>query len=126
MNVGGGGSVLLRRFPCALGPALQLFPGSGRFEMNVAAGVAFGALLVSGRGFATNFDSSARFEVGAHAAVDAALHLGPSRAGLAPLVGLEVTYYPVTYDLDVRLRGLASQTPSVWAGVTIGASWSVK
>jgi hypothetical protein len=135
MNIEGGGSVLLRRFPCALGPALQLLPGAGRFEMNVAAGVALGGVLASGRGFSTNFDSSPRLEVGARAAVDAGLHLGAPEAGpagtaslarLTPNIGFEITYYPVTYDLDVTLRGVASKTPSLWAGVTVGASWSVE
>jgi hypothetical protein len=124
------GRVLLERFPCAAGPTLRLFPSGTPLplpplEVSVDAGVALGAVRTSGRSFATNY-VSARFEVGARIAVDAALHLGRHPAGFAPVVGLAATYYPMAYDLDVTPRTSVGRTPNLWAGLTAGVCWSIE
>jgi hypothetical protein len=127
------GSVLIERFPCAAGPTLRFLFDPPGLELHVDAGLAVGAIETRGRGFATTYDA-ARLELGARVAVDAALHLG-RRVAFAPIVGLEATYYPMVYDLDVghgdALGGpppvrVAAQTPSVWAGVTAGMCWSME
>ncbi len=76
-----------------------------------------------GEGFATTY-SSERLEVGARVAIDAALHVSPG-AYLLPLVGLEVTYYPLPYHLLAAPSGVVTSTPSVWAGATAGLRWNV-
>jgi hypothetical protein len=127
------GSVLLGRFPCAAGPTLRFLLGTDRLEINLDAGVALGAVQAGGRGFATNYDS-ARLELGARVGANAALYFSPRRTGFAPIVGLEATYYPMVYQLDVAHgdqpnalpRGVVAHTPSVWVGVTAGLCWSME
>jgi hypothetical protein len=119
------GSVAIERFPCAVGPVARIVPARGRLEVDVDPGLALGALIVRGRGFATTFEA-ARLEVGARLALDATLHLGSTPRGLAPVLGLEVTYYPAAYDLDVTSRGTVASSPNVWAGVTAGVCWTME
>ncbi len=125
LSLSDGTSVLIERFPCALGPTARIFPRPNRLEVDFEPGLALGALVASGRGFTTTFQS-ARLEVGARVAVDATLHLGPSRSGIAPVLGLEATVYPVAYDLDVGSRGTVAQSPRFWAGVTAGVCWTME
>ena len=66
-------------------------------ETDLKVGIALGPVRTAGEGFATTY-SSERLEVGARVAIDAALHVSPG-AYLLPLVGLEVTYYPLPYHL---------------------------
>jgi hypothetical protein len=122
---GESGSVLLERFPCATGPTLRLLSGGGWLEVQLDAGAALGAALAHGRAFVTSYDA-ARFELGARIAVDAAMHLGTRPAGFAPIVGLEATYYPMVYSLDVTPRGTLSHTPYAWVGLTAGICWSAE
>jgi hypothetical protein len=115
------GSVLLERFPCAVGPTLRLFPVHERLELDVDVGLAVGVLRASGRGFAMSYGAT-RPETGVRLAVDGTwlAHAG----GFAPVVGLEVTYYPSVYDLDVMPRGVVAETPHLWAGFTGGVCWT--
>jgi hypothetical protein len=106
-------------------PALRVFGWERRFEVDVEPGIALGALRVIGRGFSTSY-SSARFEIGVRMAVEAALHLPSAHAGFAPVVGVEITYLPETYALDVISRGIVAQTPNTWVGVTAGVRWGVE
>jgi hypothetical protein len=111
-----GESVRIERFPCAIGLAARLV--RPMLEADLKVGVALGAMRASGQGFATTY-SSERLEVGVRLALDAALHLSP-RAHLLPVVGLEVTYYPVPYELVGAPTGIVASTPTVWAGATAG------
>jgi hypothetical protein len=115
-----GESVRIERFPCAIGLAARLVRPI--LEADLKVGAALGAMRASGQGFATTY-SSERLEVGVRLALDAALHVSP-RAHLLPLVGLEVTYYPVPYQLVGTPRGIVASTPTVWAGVTAGLRWN--
>jgi hypothetical protein len=117
------GRVLLERFPCAAGPTLRLLPGGGRLEVQLDAGIALGAVLASGRDFASSYDA-ARLEIGARVAVDAALHVDTRRTGFVPIVGVEATYYPTVYGLDVMFLGALSHTPYAWVGFTAGIGWN--
>jgi hypothetical protein len=117
---GAGESVRLERFPCALGPAARLV--TRVLETELKAGVALGALRAAGQGFATAY-SSERVEIGARLAIDAAFSLSPG-ARVAPVAGLEVTYYPVPYHLALAPGGIVASTPAVWAGVTAGLRWN--
>jgi hypothetical protein len=114
------GSVLLERFPCALGPMLRFRPAPV-LEIGVATSLVVGALVAEGAGFGSNKEAT-RLEVGARASIDATLHVG---GHVAPVLGLEATYDPMTYDLEVLSRGVVAQTPSFWAGVSAGVSWSI-
>ena len=120
---GESGTALLERFPCSVGPMLRFGAAADRLELNLEGGAALGALVVNGQRFASNNDS-ARFEVGARLAFDAALHFDPQGTGLSPVVGLEMTYFPAPYDLDVTPRGPVTKAPSVWTGLTVGLCWS--
>ena len=117
------GTVILERFPCALGPTLRLLAADGRIEFNFDGGAALGALLVTGQGFTPSYGNT-RFEVGARVAVDAALHWDAQRTGFSPVVGIEASYFPVPYDLDVRPRVSVSQAPQLWAALTAGVCWN--
>jgi hypothetical protein len=119
------GSVAIERVPCALGPVARVFPAAGRWEIDVDPGLAIGALIAKGRGFATTTEA-ARLEVGARLGIDLAWHAGPRRRGFAPVLGLDVTYYPAAYDLDVTSRGTIASSPNVWAGVTAGVCWTME
>jgi hypothetical protein len=117
-------SVLLERFPCALGPLVRVFPSGGRWvELDLEAGLALGALRASGRGFAVSYDST-RLEAGMRLAVDAAIHMGLHPGAFSPVLGLELTYDPKVYDLEVTPRGVVAQTPYLWAGFTGGVRWA--
>jgi hypothetical protein len=115
-----GESVRIERFPCAIGFAARLV--RPLLETDLKVGVALGAMRASGQGFATTY-SSERFELGVRLAIDAALHLSPG-ASLGPVAGLEVTYYPVSYQLVGAPRGIVASTPTVWAGATAGLRWN--
>jgi hypothetical protein len=121
MRLSGAESVRLERFPCAIGPAARLFM-TPAVETDLKAGVALGAIRAAGEGVATAY-SSERLEIGVRVAIDAALHVSPG-APLAPVAGLEVTYYPVPYHLALAPRGIVASTPTVWAGVTAGLRWN--
>ena len=116
-----GESVRLDRFPCGIGPAARVFV-TPVLETELKAGLALGAMRATGQGFATAY-SSERLEIGARVAIDAALHVSPG-AHLAPVAGLELTYYPVPYHLAQAPRGIVASTPTVWAGVTAGLRWN--
>jgi hypothetical protein len=118
------GTVMIERFPCALGPLVRLSPPLSALEVNAAASAVFGALRATGTGFASSYNSL-RLEVGARVAVDATLHIGRRPGDLAPVIGLELTYDPMTYDLAVVPRGIVGQTPSLWIGISAGFSWSI-
>jgi hypothetical protein len=125
MSVAGEtGSVLIERFPCALGPLLRISPAVAPLEVNASVDAVIGALRASGTGFASSYDS-VRLEAGARVSVDATLHLGRHPGDLAPVLGLEATYDPMPYDLEVLPRGVVAHTPSFWAGVSAGVSWSI-
>jgi len=118
-----GATALLERIPCALGPVARLFVGP-HVETDLKVGLALGALRAGGQGFATKF-ASVRLEVGARLAIDASLRLSPN-AHFVPVAGVEITYYPVPYDLVVQPAGvIAARTPGVWAGATAGVCWNV-
>ncbi len=117
-----GESVRIERFPCGIGPAARLF-AKAVLETDLKVGIALGPVRTAGEGFATTY-SSERLEVGARVAIDAALHVSPG-AYLLPLVGLEVTYYPLPYHLLAAPSGVVTSTPSVWAGATAGLRWNV-
>jgi hypothetical protein len=123
VSAGASGTILLERFPCAIGPLLRLMPPASRLEMSTSAGLVAGALRVRGVGFATDYDS-VRLELGARLAVDAILHLGQP-TDIAPVLGLQATYDPVVYDLSAMPRGVVGHTPSLWAGASAGVSWGV-
>jgi hypothetical protein len=116
------GSVLLERFPCAVSAVARLLPRERWLEVDAEAGVAAGAVRASGQGFVASY-SSTRLEVGARLAVSAALWLSP-RASIAPVAGLELTYYPAQYGLSVMPHGVLATTPSLWAGATAGVCWN--
>lgn len=118
------GTIVIERFPCALGPVVRLSPPEAALEVNAGASAVFGALRATGTGFASSYNSL-RLEVGARAAVDATLHIGRRPGDLAPVLGLELTYDPMTYDLAVLPRGVVAQTPSLWIGISAGFSWSI-
>ncbi len=117
-------TVVLERFPCALGALVKLAPAAGPLEVDASASAVVGALRATGTGFASSYDSL-RLEAGARASVDATLHFGPHPGDLAPVIGLEATYDPMPYDLVVLPRGSIGDTPSFWAGVSAGVSWSI-
>ncbi|HZU84995.1 MAG TPA: hypothetical protein VE987_18820, partial [Polyangiaceae bacterium] len=121
---GEAGTVTIERVPCAVGATVRVVPEGARWQVDAGAGVAAGAVQASGHGFGASYET-ARLEVGARAGVDVAYRLGAAR-GFAPVVGLEATYYPRPYDLDVLPRGVVAQTPSFWAGVTAGVCWSIE
>jgi hypothetical protein len=120
---GGGGSIAVERFPCALGPTLRISTAAP-LDMNTSVGVVLGALLAQGTGFASSYGST-RLEVGVRLALDATLHVSQNQRGFAPVLGLEAIYDPVTYDLEVIGRGVVGHTPPLWAGVSAGVSWGV-
>jgi hypothetical protein len=123
---GGNGSVLIDRFPCVLAPVLRFFgQRSGLVEASADAGIALGALHARGSGFAQNYDS-VRLEVGVRAGADVVFHFGRPGPRLAPRIGVAATYEPAVYDLLVSPRGVVAHTPSLWAGVTAGVSWSME
>jgi len=103
----------------------RVFPGHGRLEVEVEPGVALGAVIASGRGLATSFQS-VRLELGARLAADMTWHFGPRRSSWGPVLGLEATVYPAPYDLDVTGRGTVARTPGFWAGFTAGVCWTVE
>ncbi len=117
------GSVDVERFLCSIGPVFRLVRGRDRFEANINAGLAFGVVTASGHGFAASYQAS-RLETGARLAIEAILHPGPGWGSFVPVLGFEATYYPMVYDLDVASRGVVAETPSFWAGLTVGAGWS--
>jgi hypothetical protein len=114
-------TVLLERFPCAVGPVAH-FSVRPWLETALKAGLAIGVMRAAGRGLANGYDSL-RLEAGARLAIDALLRPSPN-AFLFPMAGLEITYYPVPYDLVVAPRGVVASTPGVWAGVTAGMCWN--
>jgi hypothetical protein len=120
-----GETILLERIPCTLGPTLRLTPPHKGFDLDLEAGLAAGSVRASGQGFAKDRQPT-RFEAGAQAAASIALH-GLSRSDVFfPLVGFEVTYYPMVYDLEAMPYGPISHTPGFWAGLTLGAGWWVE
>jgi hypothetical protein len=118
------GTIMIERFPCALGPVVRLSSPLSALEVNAAASAVLGALRATGTGFASSYNSL-RLEVGARVAVDATLHIGRRPGDLAPVLGIELTYDPMTYDLAVVPRGVVGQTPSLWIGISAGFSWSI-
>jgi hypothetical protein len=118
------GSIVIERFPCNLGALVRISPSTAPFEINASVGALIGALRATGTGFASTYDSL-RLEAGARVAVDATLHLARRPGDLAPVLGLEAAYDPVAYDLVVLPHGIVGQTPSFWAGVSAGVSWSI-
>jgi hypothetical protein len=92
------------------------------FDLDLKAGIALGAMRAIGHGFQTAYDS-ARLEVGARLAIDAALHVSPS-AFLTPVAGLEATYYPVPYHLFESPHGVVASTPALWIGAAAGVRWN--
>jgi hypothetical protein len=120
-----GESIQLERIPCALGPTFRLTPPHNGYDFEFEAGLAAGSVRATGQGFATNLPPT-RFEAGAQAAAAIALH-GLSRGDVFfPLLGFEVTYYPMVYDLKANPYGVVSQTPGLWVGFTLGAGWWVE
>ncbi len=118
------GSILIERFPCALGPLLRLSPAASRLEVRTSAGLVVGALRARGTGFSTDYDS-VRIELGARVSVDATLHIGRSPGDVSPVVGLAATYDPMTYDLEAMPHGVVAHTPALWAGASAGVSWGI-
>jgi hypothetical protein len=117
-----GKTALLERVPCALGPVVRFFVGP-RVETDLKVGLALGVLRAGGQGPAARY-GGARLEAGARLAIDASLRLSPD-AHFVPVAGVEVTYYPVPYDLVVAPTSVVASTPSVWAGATAGVCWNV-
>jgi hypothetical protein len=116
-----GASAVLERVPCALGPVVRFFVDP-RVETDLKLGVALGSLRAGGQGLPTKY-GAARLEVGARLAIDASLRLSPN-THFVPVAGVEVTYYPVPYDLVVAPTGVVASTPGVWAGATAGVCWN--
>lgn len=116
-----GGVVSLQRTACAVGPMTRFFVASP-VETDLKVGLALGTLRADGQGFATSH-GSLRLEVGARLAFDASLRLSQG-ARVSPTAGLEITYYPLPYDLVVSPRGVVARTSTVWAGATAGVRWN--
>jgi hypothetical protein len=121
---GGGAAVSLDRVPCAAGATFALLPPAERVQLTLDAGLAIGALWVAGHGLATDFAAS-RVEVGTRLALESGVHVGPPDARLFPVIGIEATYLPMSYDLEVASRGSVGQTPHWWAGATAGLCWRI-
>jgi hypothetical protein len=117
-----GKTALLERVPCALGPVVRFFVGP-RVETDLKVGLALGMLRAGGQGPAARY-GGARLEAGARLAIDASFRLSPD-AHFVPVAGVEVTYYPVPYDLVLAPTSVVASTPSVWAGATAGVCWNV-
>jgi hypothetical protein len=122
---GESGSVLLERLPCAAGATAHWFWAGRHLETALDAGLAVGLLHVIGRGFAPSYSSS-HAELGARIAADTALRFGTGPSALMPIVGLEVTAYATSYDLDVSPHGVVGRAPLVWGAVTAGVQWSTE
>jgi hypothetical protein len=120
----GNGAILIERFPCSLGPIVRLAPLVWPVEINASAGLVVGALRARGTGFAADYES-VRLELGARLAVEATFHVGQRPGDVAPLLGVQATYDPITYDLEASPHGVVGHTPSVWAGASAGVSWGV-
>jgi hypothetical protein len=118
------GGIVIERFPCALGPLVQLTPIASPLELSASAGLVLGALRARGTGFVSDYDA-VRLEVGTQVSVDAILHVAPRPGSVAPVLGVQVVYDPMTYDLDTLPRGVVAHTPSVWAGASAGISWTM-
>jgi hypothetical protein len=118
------GSIVIERFPCALGPLVRLTPIASLVELSLSTSVVLGALWARGTGFVSDYDA-VRLDVGARVSVDAILRATPQPGSIAPVLGIQIVYDPMTYDLDVMPRGVVGHTPSLWAGVSAGISWGV-
>jgi hypothetical protein len=118
------GGIVIERLPCALGPLVRLTPIASPLELSLSTSVVLGALWARGTGFVSDYDA-VRFDVGARLSVDAILRATPHPGSIAPVLGIQIVYDPMTYDFDVMPRGVVGHTPSLWAGVSAGISWGV-
>ncbi len=118
------GSIVIERFPCALGPLVRLTSAASALDLSVSPSLVLGALRARGTGFVSDYDA-VRLDVGARVSVDAIFRVAPRPGSIAPVLGVQVVYDPTTYDLDVVPRGFVGHTPSVWAGLSAGISWGM-
>jgi hypothetical protein len=116
------GSVLLDRFPCAIGPLVRLV-SLPWLDLQGSVGIVAGALRARGTGFTSNYDA-VRFELGARVSFDAAFPLGPQRAW-AIVLGVHAADDFLNYDLDAMPHGVVARTPSLWTGASAGVSWAI-
>jgi hypothetical protein len=119
------GAFSVERWPCAIGAVARLTPSASRLEVNMDAGLALGVLTISGRDLFVN-DSTTRLEAGVRVGVDTVIHLGRGPFRLAPLLGVEGEYFPTVYHLHVGSSGAIADSPRVWLGATVGASWALQ
>ena len=115
----GGGTAVLSRIPCSLGPVVRVTGTPVQVDLKV--GLDLGSVRADGQGLARSH-GAARLEAGARFAVDASFR--PSRgARVWPVAGLQISYYPVPYDLVVTPQGVVASTPGLWAGATAGVGF---
>jgi hypothetical protein len=103
---------------------VRILPLTSPVEVNASAGLVVGALRARGIGFADNYDSI-RLELGARISLDTTFHIGQRPGDVAPILGVQATYDPITYDLDASPHGVVGHTPSLWAGASAGVSWGI-
>ena len=118
------GSIVIERFPCALGPLVRLTPAPSPLDLSVSPSLVLGALRARGTGFVSDYDA-VRLDAGVRVSVDAIFRVAPRPGSLAPVLGIQVVYDPMTYDFDTLPRGVVGHTPSVWAGLSAGISWGM-
>ena len=115
----GGGTAVLSRVPCSLGPVVRVTGTPVQVDLKV--GLDLGSVRADGQGLPRSH-GAARLEAGARFAIDASLR--PSRgARVWPVAGLQISYYPVPYDLVVTPQGVVASTPGLWAGATAGVGF---
>ena len=121
------GAFAMQRWPCSVGATVRLTQTEetgAYFEVDADVGVALGAARIEGRDIFVT-DASTRFEAGGRVGIDGVFHLGRDSFPVAPVVGLEATYLATAYHLIVSPGGTIAETPRIWLGVTVGASWEL-
>jgi hypothetical protein len=119
------GRVSLERWPCAIGGTARVLTEDPHLEASFDLGLALGALRAEGHDLAAN-EGHTVLEIGARAAADLLLRLGPEARGFAPVIGVEAEYLPTPYHLNVSGAGPVADTPRAWVTFTAGLSWTVE
>jgi len=121
------GGFAMQRWPCSVGATARLAQTgqTGPYlELDADVGVALGAARIEGRELFVT-DASTRLEAGGRLGIDGVFHLGRDSFPVAPVVGVEATYLATAYHLIVSPGGAIAETPRIWLGVTVGASWEL-